>query len=83
MSVVLFPIIDALAALSPIVRVAFFFGLMFVYHHLACVSPGPDNIEGLVYMRKRYIHPEYFLKFQFEMTIYPLLLAIAVSYLLF
>ncbi len=83
MSIVLYPILGPLGELSLIVRILFIAGLMFIYHHLACVSPGPDNLEGLVYMRKRYIQRGSFFTFQLEMTLYPLLFAVAVSYLLF
>lgn len=83
MSLVLYPILGALGELSLVLRILFLIGLMFIYHHLCCVSPGPDNLEGLVYMRKRYIQRSSFLTFQFEMIIYPLLFAIAAGYLLF
>ena len=52
LSVVLFPILGALEAISFINRAVFFAGLMFVYTNLASAMPFPDTIEGLVYMKK-------------------------------
>ena len=49
----------------------------------SCVSPGPDNVEGLIYIRKRYIQRSSFLTFQFEMIFCPVLFASAATLLLF
>ena len=35
-----------------VVRINFFGSLMFVYTHIAAVSPCIDNIEGYVYFKK-------------------------------
>ncbi|MDY6826792.1 MAG: hypothetical protein SVV67_06410 [Bacillota bacterium] len=56
---------------------------MFVYIHLAAVSPAPDNIEGLIYLKEKYINRSAFLKFHFDMLAYSILLALAVSLFLF
>ena len=83
MSVILYPILFQLGELSIGMRFIFFTGLMFIYTHFACAAPCPDNIEGLVYMKERYIKKLSFFKFQFEMVIYSLLLGFLVSYFLF
>ncbi len=83
LSIILYPILAPLGELSFGLRFFFFAGLMFVYTHVACAAPCPDNIEGLIYMKERYIKKPSFLKFQFEMVIYSLLLGFLVSYSLF
>jgi len=83
LSIVLYPILLPLGDLSFGVRFLFFAGLMFVYTHVACAAPCPDNIEGLIYMKERYIKKPSFFKFQFEMAIYSLLLGFLVSFFLF
>ena len=82
-SLILYPILVPLGELAFVTRHLFFAGLMFVYTHLACAAPCPDNIEGVVYMKKRYIEKSSFFKFQFEMVIYSLLFGFLVSFLLF
>ena len=83
LSIVLYPILLQLGELSFGMRFLFFTGLMFVYTHVACAAPCPDNIEGLIYMKERYIKKTAFFKFQFEMVIYSLLLGFLASYFLF
>ncbi len=83
LSIILYPVIGPLGELTFVMRYAFFAGLMFVYTHLACAAPCPDNIEGFVYMKKRYITKSSFFKFQYEMVIYSLLFGFLVSYFLF
>jgi len=83
LSVILYPILGLLGEISFGFRFLFFFGLMFGYTHLAAVSPAPDNIEGLIYLKEKYINRHAFLKFHFEMIIYSVVLALAVSLLLF
>lgn len=83
LSIVLYPILLPLGDLSFGVRFLFFAGLMFVYTHVACAAPCPDNIEGLIYMKERYIKKPSFFKFQFEMVIYSLLVGFLVSFFLF
>jgi len=55
---------------------------MFIYSHLAAVSPFIDNIEGQVYFKESYLVRKYFLKFQFEMVLYTLLFGLSMSYLI-
>lgn len=83
LSIVLYPILLPLGDLSFGVRFLFFAGLMFVYTHVACAAPCPDNIEGLIYMKERYIKKPSFFKFQFEMVIYSVLVGFLVSFFLF
>jgi hypothetical protein len=60
--------------------VAFFSGLMFIYTHLAAVSPFMDNIEGLVYFKEKYLVRKFFLKFQVEMILYSLLFGLLIGF---
>ncbi|MFO7953146.1 MAG: hypothetical protein R6U91_10155 [Bacillota bacterium] len=83
LSIILYPILVPLGELSFGMRFLFFTGLMFVYTHMACAAPCPDNIEGLIYMKERYIDKSSFLKFNYEMVVYSLLLGFSVSYFLF
>ncbi len=83
LSIILYPILIPLGELSFGVRFLFFAGLMFIYTHLACAAPCSDNIEGLIYMKERYINRTLFLKFHFEMIIYTVVLGFFVSFFLF
>ncbi len=83
LSVVLYPVLGVLGELDLGLRFVFLGGLFFVYTHLASAAPCLDNIEGLVYMKKRYLIKSSFWKFQFEMVVYSLLLGFLVSYFLF
>lgn len=82
-SIILYPVLSQLGEVTFIARYAFFAGLMFVYTHLACAAPCPDNIEGFLYMKEGYIKKSSFIRFQFEMIIYSLILGFLVSYFLF
>jgi len=83
MSLVLYPILPALEELSFGVRFAFLGGLMFIFTHLSSASPGPDNIEGFVYMKERYFSKRAFMKFQGEMLLYSIVFAGFAAWLLF
>ncbi len=80
MSLVLFPLLRSIAALSFGLTVVFFSGLMFIYTHLAAVSPFMDNIEGLVYFKEKYLVRKFFLKFQVEMILYSLLFGLLIGF---
>lgn len=82
MSVILFPLLSSIADLSFVVKVIFFGSLMFVYTHIAAVSPFIDNIEGYVYFKKEYLIKKYFLKFQLEMVLYSILFGLSMASLM-
>ncbi len=82
MSVVLFPLLQTIAGLSFFVTAVFFGGLMFVYTHIAAVSPFIDNIEGFVYFKKEYLKTKFFLKFQLEMILYCVLFGCSMAFLI-
>ena len=73
MSVVLYPILGPLGELSYPLQFAFFAGLMFVFTDFACAVPFPNNIEGLVYMKRRYLKRKFFWKLYLETAIYSVL----------
>ncbi len=79
MSVILYPLLSPLGELAFGVRFLFFAGLMFIYTHLACAAPCSDNIEGLIYLKERYINRILFLKFHFEMIVYSVVFGLLVS----
>jgi|GEM_PF-336336 len=83
LSVVLYPILTPLGELDPILRFLFFFGLMFVYTHIGSAAPCPDNIEGLIYMKRKYLSRSGFLKFQSEMLLYSTTFAAGAAWFLF
>ena len=83
MSVVLYPILTPLSELSPLSRLGFLFGLMFVYADLAAAAPFPNNIEGLVYLRRRFVRPDVFWRIQSEALIYSLVFAALASWIAF
>lgn len=83
MSIVLYPILDTLGELSYSVRFAFLAGLMFVYADLASATPFSNNIEGLVYLQRRFVRWSVFWRIQSEAIVYALLFGGAAAWLLF
>src|SRR5690554_761702 len=83
MSIVLYPVLTQLGQMTFELRFAFLVGIMFVFTHLACAAPAPDNIEGAIYLKEGFFKRTAFLKFQFEMLLYSLLLGFATSFFLF
>ena len=83
MSFILYPIIIPLGELSFGMSFLFFFGLVFIFTHIACAAPCSDNIEGFVYLKERYLNKTMFFKFQFEMIIYSSLFGLLVSLIIF
>jgi len=79
MSLVLLPVVDYLITFSFFQQFIFFSSLMFIFTHIAAVSPFIDNIEGLVYFKKEYIKKGTFIKFQLEMIIYSVIFSIILS----
>lgn len=83
LSIVLYPIIGLLGELSYGLRFVFLAGLMFVYTDFASAVPFPHNIEGIIYMKERYLKKSAFWKLQFEMIVFSLLFGLVSSWLLF
>lgn len=83
LSIVLYPIIGLLGDLSYILRFVFLAGLMFVYTDFASAIPFPHNIEGLIYLKERYLKKSAFWKLQFEMIVFSLLFGLVSSWILF
>lgn len=55
LSIVLLPILDILGGVSVLVRIVFLSALMFIYTDAASATPFPHNIEGLVYIKAKYL----------------------------
>jgi hypothetical protein len=83
MSVVLYPLIEPLGGLDYPVRFAVLGGLMLIYADLASASPFPNTIEGLVYLRSRFIDASAFWRLQSEAVIYSVLFGAVAAWLLF
>ena len=83
MSLVLYPLLGPLGEISFLARFFFFFGLMFVYTEISSAVPFPTNIEGFVYMRKKYMQGAKIWKFWLEIAIYSILFALPAAGLLF
>lgn len=83
MSIVLYPILGALAEISFSARFFFFAALMFVYTEISSAVPFPTNIEGLVYMKQKYMQGAMIWKFWLEIIIYSVIFALPVAGLLF
>jgi hypothetical protein len=83
MSVVLYPILGLLGELSFGLRLVFLAGLMFIFTDLASAVPFPNNIEGFVYLKKRYLKKDLFWKLYLESFLYSLAFGSLVSWLLF
>jgi hypothetical protein len=83
MSLVLFPVLEALAEISFLARFLFFAGLMFVYTEISSAVPFPTNIEGFVYMKQKYMQGAKIWKFWLEIIIYSVIFALPAAGLLF
>ena len=83
MSVVLYPLLEPLGELSYLSRAGFLAGLMFVYTALASAVPFPNTIEGVVYLQRRFVTRDAFLRIQSESLLYSLMFAGFASWLLF
>ncbi len=83
MSLVLFPILGSLADTSFGSRFLFLAGLMFIYTEISSAVPFPTNIEGFVYMKKRYLQPGIIWKYWFEIGLYSILFGLFAAWLLF
>jgi hypothetical protein len=70
MSIVLYPILGPLAELSLAARFGFLAALMLVYTDVAAATPFSNNIEGLVYMKRKFVRPNVFWRIQSEALVY-------------
>lgn len=83
MSVVLYPILGFLSESGFLLRVIFLSSLMFVYTDVGSAVPFPHNIEGLVYMKPKYLNTKAMGKLYLEMVIYSILFGLLTGGLLF
>lgn len=83
MSVVLYPLLEAIGALTYPVRFTFLTGLMLVYTDIAAATPFPNTIEGLVYLQRRFVTRSSFWKIQSEAIVYSLFFGSSAAWLLF
>jgi hypothetical protein len=83
LSIVLYPILGLLGDLSYALRFVFLAGLMFVYTDFASAVPFPHNIEGVIYMKERYLKKSAFWKLQSEMIVFSLLFGAVAAWIVF
>ncbi|MEX2550637.1 MAG: hypothetical protein WD638_10445 [Nitriliruptoraceae bacterium] len=83
MSMVLYPLLGALGDLTYPVRFLVLGGLMLIYADLASASAFPNTIEGLVYLRERFVTASAFWRVQSEAVIYSVLFGSVAAWLLF
>ena len=83
MSTVLYPLLDAFGELAYPVRALVLGGLMLIYTDIASATPFPNNIEGLVYLRERFVTASAFWRIQSEAAIYSVMFGSVAAWLLF
>ncbi len=83
MSVVLYPLLDAIGGLTYPIRALVLGGLMLIYADIAAALPFPNSIEGLVYLRRRFITASAFWRLQSEAVLYSVMFGLAAAWLLF
>lgn len=83
MSMVLYPILGSLGETSYFLRVIFLSSLMFVYTDVGSAIPFPHNIEGLVYMKPKYLNRRAMGKLYLEMVIYSIVFGLLTGWFLF
>ena len=81
-SLAVYPVLGALGEAAFLLRFAFMFALLFICTHIGSAAPCPDNIEGWVYLKEKYLRKNTFWKFQLEMIIYSVLVSAAAAWLL-
>jgi hypothetical protein len=83
MSLVLFPVLGAVGDIHLGLRFLFFTGLFFVYADFGSAIPFANTIEGLVYLKERFVRPEVFFKIQVEAVTYSIVAGFLIAWLLF
>jgi len=83
LSMVLYPILGLLGDVSFVIRFLFLSSLMFIYTDVGSAIPFPHNIEGLVYMKPKYLKRKAMGKLYLEMIIYSIVFGLLTSWFLF
>ncbi len=83
MSVVLYPVIGFLGELSFGLRFLFMGGLMFIYADFCSAIPFSNTLEGIIYMKPKYVKPRVFWTIQMEAIVYSILFGLAAGWFLF
>lgn len=83
MSLVLYPILGPLGDLPFFLRFVFLAGLMFVYADFASAIPFSNTVEGLIYLKPRYVTRQLFWTIQVEAVLYSMMFGAAAALLLF
>lgn len=83
MSVVLYPLLGPIGDLPFELRALFLAGLMFVYADLASAVPFSNTLEGLVYLKPRFVSRPVFLRIGTEALIYSIAFGLLAGWFLF
>jgi hypothetical protein len=83
MSVVLYPLLGPIGELSFELRALLLGGLMFVYADLASAVPFSNTLEGLVYLKPRFVSRPVFLRIGTEALIYSIAFGLLAGWFLF
>ena len=83
MSVVLYPLLVPIGDLSFELRALFLGALMFVYADIASAVPFSNTLEGLVYLKPRFVSRPVFLRIGAEAVIYSVAFGLLTSWFLF
>jgi hypothetical protein len=83
MSVVLYPLLGPIGELSFELRALLLGGLMFVYADLASAVPFSNTLEGLVYLKPRFVSRPVFLRISVEAIVYSVAFGLLAGWFLF
>lgn len=81
MSIVLYPILPTLKALSFEMQFLFMASLMFVYADFASAIPFSNTIEGIVYLQKELVRKRVFWTIQLEAILYSLMFGLLAAWI--
>ncbi len=81
MSAVLWPLLPAIESLSFGLQSLFLSALMFIYADFASAVPFSNTIEGLVYLKKKFVKPNVFYTIQLEAVLYSLMFGLLTAWL--
>ena len=82
MSLVLYPILPFLKELAFGTQFVFMASLMFVYADFASAIPFSNTIEGVVYLKKKFVRKRVFWTIQLEAILYSIMFGLLTAWLL-
>ncbi len=82
MSLVLYPVLPFLKSLTFGTQFFFMSSLMFIYADFASAIPFSNTIEGIVYLKKKFVEKRVFWTIQFEAILYSAMFGLLSAWLL-